>query len=157
MNSRRSALGPNWSWLLLFGSSCVCVAEVKADVDFGDVSFPLSWSEALLDERGTTVPAEQLTVVGQLNAEDTGWGLAWGWIQLDDVDVAHAIDAQIRAADGEGVIGVGIDAWTSSGWSQWNIVGCLVPVVGWLPIYPTPIYVRITGRIVRRKAPTASS
>ena len=136
--------------LLLLSSGCVCIAEVEAEIDFDDVAYPLSMTELLLDAEGQRLHVDEMKVVGRLEVADAGWGLAWGWIPINGVGVAGAINDQIRAAGGEAAVRVAIHAETSDFWADWNFVGAVIPLIGALPIYPTPVFVTVTGDIVRR-------
>ena len=133
--------------LLLLGvvgvSTSGC-AGGRGDVLFDSLEYPASMSGYLHGANGRPVSPESLKVVGEFKENTRLYGIGFSWVPITGtVDVSKAMNREIAAVDGEGVINLKVSS-----------DGCMMnymPVLSLLPLWPGCADVTIEGQIVKRK------
>ncbi len=127
----------------LLTSAC---AGARHSVRFDSASYPISMTSAVpVRERGGKLRIRRnLDPVGRFRAEQVGKSIFWTLIPLNKVDFSSAVNAQIRALEGDAVTNLMITA-SDTGFDTFSIFSFL----NWLPFWPGDVKVIVEGDIVR--------
>ncbi|MBN1612160.1 MAG: hypothetical protein JW940_36350 [Polyangiaceae bacterium] len=143
-----------WIRGLVCGTSCVALAGcagARSSMRFDHLEYPVSMSPYLVDGAGESRSPRELEVVGKVRYEETAWGMVYSAVRLTgEHDVSQPINQQVRAAGGDGVVGLTV----VSDYCTLNYV----PILPVLPFWPGCTDVSVTGKVVRIKpsaAPTS--
>lgn len=116
----------------------------RGDIRFDSLVYPASMSGYLNDSHQRVVSPKSLAVVGEFKEEARLWGAVFSWVPVTKtVDVSNAMNREIAAAGGEGMINVKV---TSDGCAM-----NYVPVMSLLPMWPGCADVTIEGQIVKQQ------
>ncbi len=120
-------------------------AGAQTDITAKESRYPISMSAVLVDEKGAPVYlGHELEEVGVLSDESTKVGFFYAATGLDH-DLSEAVNSQVEAANGEGVVNLAVT-------SQQCALNYIWPLTI-LPIWPGCLSNSVKGVIVRRKAP----
>lgn len=116
----------------------------RGDVRFDSLEYPASMSGYLHGPNGRPVSPKSLSVVGEFEEEARLYGMVFSWVPVTKtVDVSEAMNREIAAAGGEGMINVKVSS-----------DGCVMnymPVLSLLPVWPGCADVTVEGQIVKQK------
>jgi hypothetical protein len=132
------------SLLAVVGASIFGCAGSRGDVRFDSLEYPASMSGYLHGANGRSVSPKSLQVVGEFKENARLYGVGFSWVPITKtVDVSTAMNREIAAAGGEGVINLKVSS-----------DGCMMnymPVLSLLPFWPGCADVTIEGQIVKQK------
>jgi hypothetical protein len=129
-----------------FASGCAASrASVTADTD--RLLGPVSLSSTVPGPRGEILGPRDLDVVGQFSNERTYRSIAWGLLMpWRTWDATTELNEAMRRYQGEAIIELYVSTKSMSGGEALlSIFSVLVPIV------PTAITLRMSGKVVRRK------
>jgi hypothetical protein len=114
----------------------------RAAIKLEKAQVPISMSPFLYSEDGKVlVKNKDLKVLGKFEYEKRFWAILWSHVRLsDDDDVAEAINEQVNAKGGDGIISLLVE----SDYCGINAV----PFLGILPIWPGCTKAKFQGEIV---------
>ena len=119
-------------------------AGARGSVAFNKLEYPVSMSSYVEDRSGRVLSPNDMQVIGELKYETKVWGMGYSIIPLSgEKDVSAPINEQVRSARGEGVS----DLSVAADYCALNHV----PVLNFLPVWPTCVDVSIRGNIIRGK------
>lgn len=118
----------------------------RAAIKLEKAQVPISMSPFLYSEDGKVlVKSKDLKVLGKFEYEKRFWGILWSHVRLsDDDDVSEAINEQVKAKGGDGIISLLVE----SDYCGINAV----PFLGILPIWPGCTKAKFQGDIVVEEA-----
>jgi hypothetical protein len=122
----------------------------RAAIKLEKAQVPVSLSSFLYSEDGKVLAKNKdLKVLGKFEYEKRFWGILWSQVRLsDDDDVAEAINQQVKAKGGEGIVSLFVE----SDYCGINAV----PFLGILPIWPGCTKAKFQGDIVVTDIKTAT-
>lgn len=130
---------------LALGLSCSgCILNgARVEIAAEQARFPISMTAALPDTKGKNLRVgHELVTRGRLRGEATACNFVYGATPAT-VEISEIVNDQVRAAGGEGVAGLVIEA-TDRGWG-WAFPLAL------LPFWPTCLAIQVNGAIVARR------
>jgi len=105
---------------------------------------PAGFVDRLSELPRGSVPPDEMGVVGHVHHGTRFWAILYSLVGVSgDYDMSDPINAQVRAAGGDGVSGLAV---TSDG-CNWNGV----PILDVLPFWPGCVDLSISGNIVKMK------
>lgn len=133
------------SLLFLFLLNC---SGSRIGIKLEKAEVPVSMSAFLYDADGRVLAKNKdLKVLGQFEYEKRFWGILWSQVKIsDDTDVSEAINAQVKAKGGEGLINLLVE-------SDYCAIS-VIPFLGLLPIWPGCTKAKFQGEIVKSEPKT---
>jgi len=131
------------SVILALGCAATGCAGAQTDITAKESRYPISLSGVLVDEKGIPVYlGHELEEVGILSDKATTVGFFYASTGIDH-DLSEAVNAQVEAAHGEGVVNLAVTSKQCALNYMWPLTI--------LPIWPGCLSNSVTGVIVRRK------
>jgi hypothetical protein len=131
--------------VLVLGAACTgCVVNgARVEIAADQARYPISMTAALPDATGNNLRVgHELVTRGRLSGEATTCSFVYG-VTPATVEISDIVNDQVRAAGGEGVAGLVVEA-TDRGW------GWAFPLA-WLPFWPGCLAIRVSGTIVAQR------
>jgi hypothetical protein len=135
--------------VLVLGAACTgCVVNgARVEIAADQARYPISMTAALPDATGNNLRVgHELVTRGRLSGEATTCSFVYGATPAT-VEISDIVNDQVRAAGGEGVAGLVVEA-TDRGW------GWAFPLA-WLPFWPGCLAIRVSGTIVAQRPAAA--